>query len=178
MPLQLRLFIICLSISKLPKLGVLLQINHIGLYLVGHSGVGKSEIALQLIAEHNAYLICDDAPQLSCTATHQIIGHCPEGFYGLMHLHDLGIVNIRQLYHPDIIKKNQPIDFVIELIATDNRLEVISQQSSEKLLLGNYHYWQYQKNKIPGLRLHLFANRNTPLLIITAIKQFLLSPLR
>jgi len=161
----------------LPGHGVLIQFGGIGVYLIGDSGVGKSETALELI-HCGAKLICDDAPDFSCqrnqhTNDLELLGSCPEGFYGLMHLRDLGIINIIEQLGERCVKKSQRIDFVIELIHTDNS------PLTETFATAQYQHWQapYQQEQhswtIPGIRIHLYRNRNIPLLIKTAIMQFI-----
>ena len=157
---------------NLPAHGVLLELNDTGIYLIGDSGIGKSEIALQLIHQ-GARLICDDAPDFTAdTQTGQLLGSCPEGFYGLMHVHDLGVINIMQLFNPDSFKACQHIDLVIKLAAADNRLAVITEQTPQQLLTPDYQYWHYHAWTIPGIYLHLYPNRNIPLLIKIAVLQF------
>lgn len=157
---------------NLPAHGVLLELNGTGIYLTGDSGIGKSEIALQLIHQ-GARLICDDAPELSAdTKSGQLLGSCPEGFYGLMHVHDLGVINIIQLFNPDSFKACQQIDLVIKLTAADNRLAVINEQTPQQLLTPDYRYWHYHSRTIPGICLHLYPNRDIPLLIKTAVMLF------
>ena len=166
----------------LPAHGVLLELNGIGLYLIGSSGLGKSEIALQLIYQ-GACLICDDAPNLMVdTGSNQLSGHCPEGFYGLMHIHDLGIINLLELFNSSLLTKehsrkdlfhaNHTIDFIIELVSTEDRFSVIAQQTPQELLSPNYLNWQFQHWTIPGIRIHLYPNRNIPFIIKTAVLQF------
>lgn len=169
--------------TTLPTHGVLLEFNNLGLYLVGDSGIGKSEIALQLIHQ-GAALICDDAPDFTIDKNEErIIGHCPKNFYGLMHLHDLGIINVIELFNSNLSENNparrdyfkpcHSIDFIIELVAADNRLSIISRQTPQQLLTTDYQYWQYQGWTIAGIRIHLYPNRNIAVIIKTAVMQFL-----
>lgn len=189
----------------LPSHGVLLELNDIGIYLIGPSGIGKSEIALELIIM-GACLICDDAPEFAAdTKTKQVSGHCPKDFYGLMHLHDLGIINILELFEPDFfdskafnsirykneqLKKNSlgngvirqnyfrpshSIDFIVELVPADNKTDTVAHQTPQQLLTPDYQYWQYSDWTIPGICIHLYPNRNIPLIIKIASLQFLSS---
>ena len=158
--------------TPLPRHGVLLELNGIGIYIIGVSGIGKSEIALQLIHQ-GACLICDDAPDLSAdTDSRQVLGSCPEGFHGLMHLHDLGIINIMELFSADYFKPRQAINFIIELATADDKLAIVSEQTPQQLLTPDYQHWQYHGWTIPGIRIHLYPNRNIPSVIKTAVMQF------
>lgn len=145
----------------LPGHGVLIELEQTGVYIIGQSGVGKSETALQLI-EQGATLICDDAPIMSPGSEKQPLqGHCPEGFYGLMHLRDLGIINLIELFGKQSFEAEHSIDFIIELIPSKQAVEA-----------PEYKQWQYQSWTIPGIRIHLYPNRNIPVLIKIAVMQF------
>lgn len=157
--------------SSLPEHGVLLQINNMGIYLIGDSGVGKSEIALRLIYQ-GACLICDDSPDLAIDSNKNISGTCPEGFYGLMHIHDIGIINLSELIGPQACQTTQQIDLVIELIASDSLQETLTQQNPQKLLTPNYQLWHYQSCSVTGIGIHLYPDRNIPTIITTAIQHF------
>ncbi|MDX2505712.1 MAG: HPr kinase/phosphatase C-terminal domain-containing protein [Gammaproteobacteria bacterium] len=170
-------------INELPAHGVLIQFDGLGVYLIGSSGIGKSETALQLIYQ-GAVLICDDAPDFTCEIKNgELLGICPAGFHGLMHLRDLGIINIMELLGAQCFKASQRIDFVLELIQTDEYSPV------ESHLNPRYQLWQFkngqhkeglhrikqqQSRSIPGQRIHLYPNRNIPLLVKTAVMQFAL----
>lgn len=158
--------------ATLPAHGVLIQLDNTGVYLIGSSGIGKSEIALQLIHE-GAILICDDAPEIAADRHNKkITGTCPEGFQGLMHIHDLGIINVCDLISRQACKTSQQIDIVIELMPSDNQALTIASQDPQQLLAVHYRQWHYQCCSIPGIRIHLYPCRNLPLIIKTAIKQF------
>ncbi|MCU7938774.1 MAG: hypothetical protein KZQ64_12225 [gamma proteobacterium symbiont of Bathyaustriella thionipta] len=159
--------------NRLPEHGVLIQVSHMGIYLTGDSGVGKSEIALQLIHQ-GARLICDDAPELTTNInTKKILGTCPEGFYGLMHIHDLGLINLLDIIGQQSFKSSQPIDFVIELVKANDKQAIITQQNPQHLLTPDYQKWHYQSCSVSGIRIHLYPDRNIPLIINTAIEQFI-----
>lgn len=157
--------------SPLPAHGVLIQLENTGIYLIGKSSVGKSETALQLIAQ-GAKLICDDAPELTPGSDDsQLLGICPKGFYGLMHVRDLGIINIIELFGQNAFNNCHAIDFVIELIDTES-IETDCLEFQATILEPEYQQWQYQSWTIPGISLHLYANRNIALLIKMAVLQF------
>ncbi len=158
----------------LPAHGVLICMKNIGVFLIGKSGIGKSEIALQLIHQ-GAILICDDAPDL--TADHDsggLRGSCPEKFQGLMHLRDIGIINIIELLGQQYFKKKHSVNLIIELIQPSQNEILVSD------LNPNYKIWHYKDKEhqqswnIPGIGIHLYPNRNIPLLIQAAVAQFAL----
>lgn len=170
-------------INNLPAHGVLIQLDDMGVYLIGGNGVGKSETALQLIYQ-GAVLICDDAPDFTCeTKNGELLGICPAGFHGLMYLRDLGIINIIELLGAQCFQASQRIDFVLELIRSDEYPPVESHLNPRYQLWqfkngqhkeGQHRIEQQQSRSIPGQRIHVYPNRNIPLLVKTAIMQFAL----
>jgi len=153
----------------LPEHGVLISIKNCGIFLIGESGVGKSETALQLIYQ-GATLICDDAPNFIIDKDNTTItGTCPDDFQGLIHIRDIGIINIRELLGQRYVKKQHKIDYIIELVK-DN-----TQESTKIHLSTNdaiYHYQHKQSLiSIPGIQIHISQNRNIPMLVQTAITQ-------
>ena len=160
---------------SLPTHGVLIRLNNTGVFLIGESGVGKSEAALQLIYQ-GAVLICDDAPQLIADKNNgELIGLCADDFFGLMHLRDLGIINIIQLLGHKHCKKSQRIDFIVELIKPETDFKLSSNLNPAYKSWGYHDSRQKRQWKIPGIGIHVYPHRNIPLLIQTAITQFVCS---
>ncbi len=156
--------------AALPLHGTLIEYLDMGIYLIGSSGSGKSETALQLI-DKGARLICDDAPLLNLSteetgSSHQyaVTGHCPEGFLGQMHIRNLGIVNIDELFGRERVKNSQRIDFIIEISLTEDSDLYNTQEQ--------YRYWAFQSQQIPGIQLYRSADQNMALMVHTAVLQF------
>ena len=153
--------------ADFPEHGVLINLNAMGVFITGESGIGKTETALQLIHQ-GAILICDDAPEFTIDKD-KIIGICPEGFYGLMHIRDIGIIDIRELLGKQYFNKEHKIDYIIELIQHQ------TQQLSQPNLTTTDVICHYQHKQsllsIPGIKIHVSANRNIPLLVQIAIAQ-------
>jgi HPr kinase/phosphorylase len=160
----------------LPTHGVLIQWNNIGVYLLGESCTGKSEAALHLIYQ-GAKLVCDDAPEFVFEKkTGELIGVCPSQIYGLMHIRDLGIINLLELLGKLHVEKRQRIDFVIQLIKTQKDHKIKCHINPQ------YHLWYFTEKQtfqkqgrfrmIQGLQIHLYPGRNIPMIIKTAILQF------
>lgn len=162
--------------TALPLHGTLIEYLDTGIYLIGPSGSGKSETALQLI-DKGARLICDDAPLLQSSRTKEsgsnqqcvVTGYCPEGFAGQMHIRDLGIINIGKLFGPERVKSSQRIDFIIDINLTED--------SDLNHTQVQYHYWVFQSQlipaqQIPGIQLYHSAGRNMALMVHTAVLQF------
>ena len=157
----------------LPRHGVLISFKNLGIFLVGESGTGKTETSLQLI-QQGAILVCDDAPQFMLNKNNnEVYGVCPDGFDGLMHLRDIGVINVIELLGKKYFKKQQRIDYIVELVHDNN------QKKAAVNLKANNTLWHFQQKQslieIPGIIIHTSANRNIPLLIQMAITQSTLS---
>lgn len=155
-----------LSYPLLPRHGVLIEYHRMGIYLVGKSGVGKSETALELL-DSGARLVCDDAPRLH-VEDNRLVGSCPGQFYGLLHIRELGILDIGRLKGEQYLTRHHHVDMVIELVApfTANfhRIETAPRIRN----------WYYDDIAIPGISLSCTAHRNTGLLVKTAILHYAL----
>lgn len=152
---------------SVPQHGVLIHYLNMGVYLVGKSGVGKSETALELL-DSGAQLVCDDAPQLQIE-DNRVVGTCPEQFYGLMHIRELGMLDISRLKSEQHVTDRQSVDMIIELVkpsTTDFQTAVITPQ---------LRYWYYDNLQIPGISLSCGSSRNISLLVKTAILQYALT---
>ena len=93
--------------------GVLIQVHGKGVLITGASGMGKSEIALELIRDGHI-LIADD--RVDVKRTHgQLIGQAPELLAGMIEIRGIGIMNITQMFGASSTMSKSNIDFVIEL---------------------------------------------------------------
>lgn len=97
--------------------GVLLEIYGLGVLLSGGSGMGKSELALDLISRGHK-LIADDAVDVHQPAAGFLLGECPALLRDFMEVRGLGVVNVRRLYGDTATALAQRLDLIIRL---DNR---------------------------------------------------------
>lgn len=102
--------------------GTLLDVKNLGVLIIGKSGVGKSETALELI-NTGAKLISDDVVEVKLTHTGELIGTAPDQTKHLMEIRGLGIINIKDLFGNKNILDNRNIDMVIELTLWDSNVE-------------------------------------------------------
>ncbi len=93
---------------------VLLDIYGLGVLLIGKSGVGKSESALDLITRGHS-LVADDRVTIRRYPSGDLIGYCEEPVKHHMELRGLGIINVKDLYGLAAIRDRQTIDLVIKL---------------------------------------------------------------
>mgnify|MGYP005775045473 FL=1 len=95
--------------------GVLLDIYGEGVLILGDSGIGKSETALELIKRGHR-LIADDAVEIKrVPESGNLIGTCPELIRNLIELRGIGIINVKELFGLGAVKDRKNIDLIIRL---------------------------------------------------------------
>ena len=94
--------------------GVLVEIYGEGLFLMGDSGIGKSETALELIKRGHR-LIADDAVEIKKVGRDRLVGDAPEMIRYYMELRGIGVVNVRRIYGIGAVKPESGIDLVVHL---------------------------------------------------------------
>ena len=113
-------FIDYLSLRMAPTItrhGVLMEIYGLGVFIIGDSGIGKSETAIELVKRGHR-LISDDAVDIQRMATRfgmQLYGRAPALIRHYIELRGIGVVNIRQLFGMGAVKDESEIDLVVEL---------------------------------------------------------------
>ncbi|MDX8390965.1 MAG: HPr(Ser) kinase/phosphatase [Mariprofundaceae bacterium] len=104
--------------------GVYLDIFGLGVLLIGASGLGKSEIALELISRGHR-LIADDMVELARVGTDVLVGRSPESLKYHMEIRGIGILNIRDLFGAAAITDTKRVGLVLEIIPWDEISEQI-----------------------------------------------------
>jgi HPr kinase/phosphorylase len=94
--------------------GVFIEVLGEGVLLAGASGVGKSELALELISR-GGRLVVDDAPEFHVSGGVGIEGTCPEGLGEFLAHRDLGILNIRALFGAGAVAARARLGLIVEL---------------------------------------------------------------
>jgi HPr kinase/phosphorylase len=92
--------------------GVLLDVYGEGLLIMGESGIGKSETALELIKRGHR-LIADDAVEIKKVSYTTLVGSCPELIRYFIEIRGIGIVNVKQMFGVQSVKDTQEIDLVV-----------------------------------------------------------------
>ena len=94
--------------------GVFLDVYGLGVLLIGDSGVGKSECALDLITRGHS-LVADDRVTVKRFPSDDLIGFCEEPLRHHMELRGLGIINVQDLFGLAAVRERKAVDLVVEL---------------------------------------------------------------
>ncbi|MFV0519644.1 MAG: HPr(Ser) kinase/phosphatase [Lachnospirales bacterium] len=120
------------------KHGVLVDIYGEGVLIMGESGIGKSETALELIKRGHR-LVADDSVEIRRVSSGTLVGTCPDIIQYFIELRGIGIINVRQLFGVESVKATQQIDLIIYLEHWKKEAEYDRLGLSEKYMniLGN-----------------------------------------
>ncbi len=100
--------------SRITRHGVLVEVYGEGILLLGESGVGKSETAIELLKRGHR-LIADDAVEIRKVSATTLVGQAPEIIRHYVELRGIGIVDVRRLFGMGSVKDTEKIDLVINL---------------------------------------------------------------
>ena len=106
-----------LSVKLAPQVtrhGVLVEVYGEGILMLGESGVGKSEAAMELLKRGHR-LVADDAVEIKRVSNRTLVGTSPEIIRHLIELRGIGIVDVRQIFGMGAVKESEKIDLVLSL---------------------------------------------------------------
>ena len=115
-------FMSALNLHLAPRItrhGVLIEIYGEGVLILGESGVGKSETAVELIKRGHR-LVADDAVEIRKVSNISLVGSSPENIRHFLELRGIGIVNARRLFGMGAVKVTEKIDMIVELEPWDS----------------------------------------------------------
>jgi HPr kinase/phosphorylase len=143
--------------------GGLLRMFGLGVLIIGDSGIGKSESALELIARGHRF-VSDDVVHVSLSRVGRVTGRAPSLSRYFMELRGLGIINIREIFGRQAICLQSPIDLVIRLKKWHRKKEFDRlglRFPEDSLILGK---------PVPQLNIPVAPGRNIATLIEVACK--------
>ncbi|MCD7732761.1 MAG: HPr(Ser) kinase/phosphatase [Oscillospiraceae bacterium] len=100
--------------QRITRHGVLIEIYGEGVLIVGESGVGKSETAIELVKRGHR-LVADDAVEIKKVSAISLVGSSPDNIRHFIELRGIGIVNARRLFGMGAVKMTEKIDLVVKL---------------------------------------------------------------
>jgi HPr kinase/phosphorylase len=146
--------------------GVLMDVFGVGLLLLGKSGIGKSECALDLILRGHR-LVADDMVHIRKRSSSSVIGSGFEVIQHHMEIRGLGILNIRSLFGVEAIREKKKIELILELMEWDAHREYdrLGFEEEKFSVLGV---------ELPMLRIPVTPARNLTTIIEVAVRNHLL----
>ena len=145
---------------------VLMDILGLGVLIVGESGIGKSECALDLIVRGHR-LVADDTVEVRRRAETILIGTCPELTRHHMELRGLGVINVKDLFGIASTRSSKRVELVVQLERWDPTREY------ERLGLDDDSY-EVLGLRVPLIRMPVAPGRNIAILVEVAARNQLL----
>ena len=102
--------------------GTLLDINGVGVLIQGSSGIGKSEVALELVRRGHQ-LVADDRVDLFEREKNHLVGEAPEILKKYIEIRGIGIINIVKLFGASAFKEEKNVNLIVELVHWDDHLD-------------------------------------------------------
>jgi HPr kinase/phosphorylase len=147
--------------------GVFIDVLGVGVMITGNSGVGKSELALELITRGNG-LVADDIVELYRISPEALEGRCPELLRDFLEVRGLGILNIRTMFGETAVRRKKSLKLIVHLYRPQHddlsKLERLPQAGREEIMGVNI-----SKVEIP-----VMAGRNLAVLVEAAARNFVL----
>ena len=152
-----------LNVELAPRVtrhGVLVEVYGEGILLLGDSGVGKSETAIELVKRGHR-LIADDAVEIRKVSNKTLVGSAPANIRHFIELRGIGIINARQLFGMGAVKTSEKIDMVVNLELWDNT------KVYDRMGLDN-DYMEILGVEVPTITIPVKPGRNLAVIIEVA----------
>jgi HPr kinase/phosphorylase len=148
--------------------GVFLDVLGVGVLITGDSGVGKSELGLELITRGNG-LVADDVTELYRIAPDTLEGRSPELLRDFLEVRGLGVLNIRTMFGETAVRRKKSLKLIVHL----HRPPGGDVSQMERLPL-NASYQEILGVKISTVSIPVVAGRNLAVLVEAAARNFVL----
>jgi len=148
--------------------GVYLEVMGLGVFLTGESGIGKSELALELLSRGHR-LIADDAVEFSRTAPTVLIGRCPHLLRDFLEVRGLGILNVRAMFGDTAVRPEKTLRLIVRLEQlTAERMAKVDRLQAEQVTRNILDV------DIPEVVLYVAPGRNLAVLVEAATRNHIL----
>lgn len=148
--------------------GVLLDVLGMGVMITGESGVGKSELALELISRGHG-LVADDVVELRRIAPETLEGSCPPMLRDFLEVRGLGVLNIRTIFGETAVRRKKNLKLIVHLQKT-SREDFYAMER----LPGNDAHESILDVNIRKVVIPVAAGRNLAVLVEAAVRNYVL----
>lgn len=100
---------------RITRHGVLVEVYGEGILILGDSGIGKSELAIELVKRGHR-LIADDAVEIKKVSPHELVGSAPPVLKHYIELRGIGVINVAKLFGMGAVKESSNIDLIINMV--------------------------------------------------------------
>lgn len=145
---------------RITRHGVLVEVYGEGLLLLGESGIGKSEAAVELLKRGHR-LIADDAVEIKRVSAKELLGTAPELIRHYIELRGIGVINVAKLFGMGAIKDSANIDLVINIVPWQDG------KPYDRLGLDN-QYTDILGAKVPAITIPVTPGRNLAVILEVA----------
>ena len=162
----LRVYLTKILSQKGERHGVLMDVLGMGVLITGESGLGKSELALELVSRGHG-LVADDVVEITQLAPDVIEGRCPEILQNLLEVRGLGLLDIRAIFGETAVRRRMRLRLNVHLVrrsAVDDAMRLPIEQLYEDILGV-----QIRKVVLP-----VAAGRNLAVLLEAAVRNTIL----
>jgi len=152
-----------LNIELAPRMtthGVLVEVYGEGVLLLGDSGVGKSETAVELVKRGHR-LVADDAVELKRVSDKSILGSAPDIIRHFIELRGIGIIDVKNIFGIGAVKNTEKVDLIINL-------EIWQEKKQYDRLGLSTEYTELLGINIPSITLPVKPGRNLAVVIEVA----------
>ena len=150
------------------KHGVFLDVFEVGVLITGQSGLGKSELALELISRGHS-LVADDAVEFHRTGPEMLEGRCPPMLRDFLEVRGLGVLNVRYIFGETSIRPKKLLQLIINLVPADDEymksLDRLSIRTEPESILNV---------NIRSVMLPVAIGRNLAVLVEAAVRNYIL----
>ena len=150
--------------------GVLLDVLGVGVMITGESGVGKSELALELISRGSG-LVADDVVELFHIAPKTLEGRSPEVLKDFLEVRGLGLLNIRTIFGETAVRRRKNLKLIVELMKPGQGQKQNSQTERLPLQASSQNILDVDVRKV---QLPVAAGRNLAVLVEAAVRNYVL----
>ena len=163
----LRVYLSKKLATRVTMHGVFMDVLGVGVLITGESGLGKSELGLELISRDHG-LVADDAVEFSRIAPNMIEGRCPPLLQNLLEVRGLGLLDIRAIFGETAVRRKMRLKLIVHLV----RRKTL-EENYERLPLNQQH------EDVLGLAIRkviipVEAGRNIAVLLEAAVRNTIL----